>query len=76
MFSYVVLRKAGPHEAPFYRLMSTPLKRDKHVIVDMCCPGGTYERRVYTKGKMKELPTKYREIRKAEWGGELSLYTI
>ena len=75
MFSYVVLRKPDgvPLDThPYGRILSSPLKRDKHVIVEMCSPTGAIEKRVYSKGKMKDNVEKYRMIRKGEWGGVLS----
>lgn len=75
MFSYLVLRKSdgtelGAHS--YGRILSSPLKRDKHVIVEMCSPSGSIEKRVYSKGKLKDNIEKYRMIRKGEWGGILS----
>ena len=51
------------------RILNTPLKRDKHVLVEVCTKTGSTERVVVTKGKMKEESEKYRAIRKSEWGG-------
>ena len=59
-----------------WRVLQTPIKRDQHVLVDVCSPEGTLERRVFSKRKMKDDLEKYRLIRKAEWGGELSLCTV
>ena len=59
-----------------WRVLQTPIKRDQHVLVDVCSPEGTVERRVFSKRKMKDDLEKYRLIRKAEWGGELSLCTV
>ena len=55
------------------RVLSTPLKRDKHILVDLCCNNGNYERRVYSKGKMRDDKEEYRRGRKSEWGGVLSV---
>lgn len=55
------------------RVLSTPLKRNKHILVDLCCNNGNYERRVYSKGKMKDDKEAYRCVRKLEWGGVLSV---
>lgn len=41
------------------RILDTPLKRDKHVLVDVCTKTGSTERIVVTKGKMKEESRKY-----------------
>ena len=57
-------------------MLQTPIKRDQHVLVDVCTPEGAWERRIFSKRKMKDDPEKYRLIRKAEWGGELSLCTV
>ena len=63
-------------DAKTWRVLQTPIKRDQHVLVDVCSPEGTLERRVFSKRKMKDDLEKYRLIRKAEWGGELSLCTV
>ena len=42
------------------------------MIVEMCSPSGSIEKRVYSKGKLKDNIEKYRMIRKGEWGGILS----
>lgn len=55
------------------RILSTPLKRNKHILVDLCCDNGSFERRVYTKGKMMDKKEEYRTVRKSEWGGILSV---
>ena len=75
MFSYCLIRKENEMNQmnrKESRVLSTPLKRDKHVLIDLCCPDGSFERRVYSKGKMKEEMDLYRNIRKEEWGGLLS----
>lgn len=72
MYSYLALRKpvGGSIRVPSgSRILDTPLKRDKHVLVDVCTKTGSAERIVVTKGKMKEESEKYRAIRKGEWGG-------
>ena len=63
-------------EAKTWRVLQTPIKRDQHVLVDVCSPEGTLERRIFSKRKMKDDLEKYRLIRKAEWGGELSLCLV
>jgi len=45
-----------------------PLKRSGHVIVDVCSPQGTFERRVVAKGGHKDIAWAYRSARKARWG--------
>lgn len=75
MYSYVVLRKPEgkvKENSTRERIIGSPLKRDKHVIIDVCAKSGLVERRIYSKGKMKEDHEKYRGIRKAEWGGVIS----
>lgn len=75
VYSYLVARKAEGvevHEAS-NRILSTPLKRNKHILVDLCCSNGSFERRVYTKGKMMDKKEEYRTVRKSEWGGILSV---
>ena len=59
-----------------WRVLQTPIKRDQHVLVDLCSPDGVVERRIFSKRKMKDDLEKYRLIRKAEWGGELSLCNV
>lgn len=73
MYSYCVIRKS-PHEeaGEKCRVLTTPAKRDQHVLIDLCCPDGSCEKRVYSKGKMKDNLKEYRKVRKAEWGGVLS----
>ena len=51
------------------RIMSPPLLRNKHVIMDMCDASGAIKRRTYSKGKMKPYPGVYRAARKSEAGG-------
>jgi len=51
------------------RIVRPPLKRSKHVILDVCTPQGTLERRVPSKGKLKPWPGAYRAARKSGWGG-------
>ena len=63
-------------EAKTWRVLQTPIKRDQHVLVDVCSPEGTLERRIFSKRKMKDDLEKYRLIRKAEWGGDLSLCLV
>jgi ribosomal protein RSM22 (predicted rRNA methylase) len=51
------------------RIVRPPLKRSKHVVLDVCTPQGTLERRVPSKGKLKPWPGAYRAARKSGWGG-------
>ena len=47
------------------RLIRAPMKRNKHVILDMCTPDGTFERRTVPKSHGKVI---YRDARHAFWG--------
>lgn len=51
------------------KIVRPPLLAAKHVILDVCTPQGTMERRVPSKGKLKHVPGAYRAARKASWGG-------
>lgn len=60
-----------PAPAPFThplslpRLILPPLKRDKHVILDLCTPSGTLERWTVPRSFSKQA---YRDARKSHWG--------
>lgn len=58
-----------PGAGQWSRIVRPPLKRSKHVIMDVCTPQGTLERRIPSKGKLKPWPGAYRAARKAGWGG-------
>ncbi|KAK9236902.1 hypothetical protein V1525DRAFT_361942 [Lipomyces kononenkoae] len=47
------------------RLINQPLKRDKHVILDLCSHNGYIERWVVNKSAGKQA---YHDVRKASWG--------
>ena len=49
------------------RIIRTPMKRDKHVILDVCTDEGALERCIVS--KRKAGPVWYRLARKATWGG-------
>eukprot|EP00939_MAST-03C_sp_MAST-3C-sp1_P005357 g5357.t1 len=51
------------------RIMSDPLLRNKHVIMDVCSAHGELERRTHSKGKLKPFPGAYRAARKSQSGG-------
>jgi len=52
------------------RIVRPPIKRNRHVLLDVCTPQGTLERRIPSKGKLARLwPTAYRAARKGTWGG-------
>jgi ribosomal protein RSM22 (predicted rRNA methylase) len=57
-----------PGAGQWARLIRAPLKRDAHVILDVCTPQGTFERRVASKGKLRDEPGAYRAARKSRWG--------
>jgi hypothetical protein len=57
-----------PGAGQWARLVRAPLKRNAHVILDVCTPQGSFERRVASKGKLKEVPGAYRAARKSRWG--------
>ena len=63
-----VLARA-PGAGQWARLARPPLKRTGHVILDVCTPQGTFERRVAAKGALKATPFAYRAARKSRWGG-------
>ena len=59
-----------PGAGQWSRIVRPPLKRNKHVILDVCTPQGTMERWIPSKGKLRDqFPGAYRAARKAEWGG-------
>jgi len=62
-----ILRKL-PGAGQWARLVRAPLKRDAHVILDVCTPQGTFERRIASKGKLRDEPGAYRAARKSRWG--------
>ena len=57
-----------PGAGQWARLVRAPLKRDAHVILDVCTPQGTFERRIASKGKLRDEPGAYRAARKSRWG--------
>ncbi|KAI8912068.1 mitochondrial small ribosomal subunit Rsm22-domain-containing protein [Powellomyces hirtus] len=79
-FSYVVLRRgpkptatAQPQQPNFVtesfnwpRIIAPPMKRDKHVVMDMCASSGRLERINVSKGKSGKAI--YYEARKSAWG--------
>ena len=78
-FSFLVVAKAdalpsgaGAERARSAKIVSAPLKRGKHVIMDLCTDEGGLDRVVVTKGKS---PTRamYRSIRKAKWGDNVEV---
>ncbi|KAF2104776.1 Rsm22-domain-containing protein [Rhizodiscina lignyota] len=53
------------HSLTLPRLILPPLKRPKHVILDVCTPSGTLERWTVTKSFSRQA---YRDARKSAWG--------
>jgi ribosomal protein RSM22 (predicted rRNA methylase) len=62
------IKSGTPGAGQWARLVRPPLKRSGHVIVDVCSPQGTFERRVVAKGGHKDIAWAYRTARKARWG--------
>lgn len=58
-----------PGAGTWARLVRPPLKRSKHVILDVCTPQGSLERRIASKGKLRGTPGAYRAARASQWGG-------
>lgn len=51
------------------RIVRAPRKRSGHVVLDLCTPAGTLERRVMAASHASLLgPSSYRLARKARWG--------
>ncbi|KAI9662172.1 MAG: 37S ribosomal protein S22 [Alyxoria varia] len=67
--SNILTTPPPPHEPPnpltLPRLISPPLKRHGHVILDCCTPAGTLERWTVPRSFGKQA---YRDARKARWG--------
>jgi len=63
------IREGVPGAGQWARMVRPPMKRSGHVIVDVCTPQGTFERRVVAKGGHKHIEWAYRTARKARWGG-------
>jgi ribosomal protein RSM22 (predicted rRNA methylase) len=55
----------NPHSLSLPRMVLPPLKRQGHVIIDMCTPAGTLERWTVPKSFSKQA---YRDARKSSWG--------
>ncbi len=59
----------APGAGQWARIVRPPMKKSKHVIVDVCTPQGTLERRIPGKGRLRDVwPGAYRAARKATWG--------
>ncbi|KNC48832.1 methyltransferase type 12 [Thecamonas trahens ATCC 50062] len=78
-FSYLIAAKTGAEidatmvadttaSTSWSKIISPPLKRGKHVIMDTCAPTGDIARLTVTKGKSGRPA--YRHARKARWGDD------
>lgn len=73
--SYLIVQRLGhkseedyiSHSDNWPRILRQPMKRDKHVIMEMCAPNGTVEQWTVTKSFNKQA---YHDARKAT-GGDL-----
>ena len=54
-------------ESQWGRIVRPPLRRGKHVVMDLCASSGAMERRTFGKKKHKKDGV-YRAARKAEYG--------
>jgi ribosomal protein RSM22 (predicted rRNA methylase) len=54
-----------PHPLSLPRTMMHPLKRQRHVTIDVCTPAGTFERWTIPKSYGRQA---YHDARKARWG--------
>lgn len=54
-----------PHSLSLPRMVLPPLKRQGHVIIDLCTPAGTLERWTVPKSFSRQA---YRDARKSSWG--------
>jgi ribosomal protein RSM22 (predicted rRNA methylase) len=73
-FSYIVLQKKKKISSKRFddhikwnRIIKPPLRRGKHVIMDVCHHSGKLKRTIYGKRKHKEGGV-YRAAKKSEWG--------
>ncbi|ORZ39526.1 mitochondrial small ribosomal subunit Rsm22-domain-containing protein [Catenaria anguillulae PL171] len=74
-FSYLIIQKQSAVVAPesplasstWPRVLSVPLKRGGHVLVDVCTPRGTADRMIVTKSLGKDT---YKAARKLGWGDQ------
>eukprot|EP00952_Eustigmatos_sp_NYUAD-ZCMA_P005924 25652-Eustigmatos_ZCMA.PRE.1 len=51
------------------RMIRTPKKAKGHVVMSMCKPDGSLEKRVVSRGLSRDVPGRYHAARKAQWGG-------
>ena len=80
-FSYIVIQKKTKNQqkkhhdrdnkwdfnVPWGRIIKPPLRRGKHVIVDVCGNDGLLQRKTFGKRRHKEGGV-YRAARRSEWG--------
>ncbi|KNE54862.1 hypothetical protein AMAG_00810 [Allomyces macrogynus ATCC 38327] len=75
-FSYLILRKttsstdpstAPTAPSPHPRVLSPPMKRGGHVLLDVCAPSGQAARLIVPKSMGKDI---YKDARKVGWGDQ------
>ncbi|KAJ3364383.1 Methyltransferase-like protein 17, mitochondrial [Allomyces javanicus] len=72
-FSYLILRKtlstdsSSTAPSPHPRVLSPPMKRGGHVLLDVCAPTGQAARLVVPKSMGKDI---YKDARKVGWGDQ------
>jgi len=54
------------HEHGWARILKPPIKHPRHVVLDLCTPYGTYERRDVPKSHGTEGG--YRQAHESQWG--------
>ena len=74
-YSYIVFRKGERKQEPkdnlhsdiynWPRIIGAPMKRNKHVILDLCHKSGDLQRIVVSKSEGKLI---YKDARKSHWG--------
>lgn len=66
-YSYIVLRK-GPRplaDPALPRIIRRPLKREGHVMIDVCASDSTFRRVVVARSHGKDV---FKDARRARWG--------
>jgi len=58
----------SPHEESFFwpRIIRPNIKKQKHILTDLCTPEGTFERRIVAKSH--GIEGGYRKAKKVKWG--------
>ena len=51
------------------RILRSPLKRNGHIVMDLCGPDGDLQRATVTRGTLPKIPALYAALRKTSWGG-------